>query len=76
MPINHKVLNIPFSLFCGILWSGNSHTKHLGVEIKEGNAMVQARRRRNWRRYLERHWELYLMLVLPVAFIIIFNYMG
>ena len=36
--------------------------------------MVQARRRRNWRRYLERHWELYLMLVLPVAFIIIFNY--
>ena len=27
------------------------------------------------RRYMERHWELYAMLLLPVAFIIIFNYM-
>ena len=25
-------------------------------------------------RYLKRHWELYAMLVLPVAFIIVFNY--
>ena len=36
--------------------------------------MVQSKHRRNWGKYMKRHWELYAMLILPVVFIIIFNY--
>ena len=36
--------------------------------------MQRGDRRRNRIRYLKRHWELYVMLILPLAFIIIFNY--
>lgn len=52
----------------------SEHQRTYFFSSKEVWVMVHAKRKRNWGKYMRKHWELYVMLILPVVFIIIFNY--
>ncbi len=45
-------------------------------DVKMGNSRIKSvnRRKTNMRAYMKRYWQLYLLLLLPVAYLIIFKY--